>query len=99
MVMSDLPFFAAFVFLLMLRRPPRSTRSDTLFPSTTLFRSCTMNLRAPTVGADGVSTARRRARRNVMEGETVDPSGTRRYVEGLMALWEPELSQIGRGHV
>src|SRR3546814_9382593 len=37
---------------------------------------CTMNLRAPTVGADGVSTARRRARRNVMEGETVDPSGT-----------------------
>src|SRR3546814_6980827 len=26
-------------FLLMLRRPPRSTRTDTLFPSTTLFRS------------------------------------------------------------
>src|SRR3546814_1059503 len=27
------------VFFLMLRRPPRSTRSDTLFPYTTLFRS------------------------------------------------------------
>src|SRR3546814_2900064 len=26
-------------FFLMLRRPPRSTRSDTLFPYTTLFRS------------------------------------------------------------
>src|SRR3546814_17238726 len=26
-------------FLLMLRRPPRSTRTDTLFPITTLFRS------------------------------------------------------------
>src|SRR3546814_1269964 len=26
-------------FLLMLRRPPRSTRTDTLFPYTTLFRS------------------------------------------------------------
>src|SRR3546814_16509134 len=26
-------------FLLMLRRPPRSTRTDTLFPDTTLFRS------------------------------------------------------------
>src|SRR3546814_3307936 len=26
-------------FSLMLRRPPRSTRTDTLFPSTTLFRS------------------------------------------------------------
>src|SRR3546814_10083291 len=24
----------------MLRRPPRSTRTDTLFPFTTLFRSC-----------------------------------------------------------
>src|SRR3546814_18567164 len=27
------------VFLLMLRRPPRSTRTDTLCPYTTLFRS------------------------------------------------------------
>src|SRR3546814_16133183 len=27
------------VFFLMLRRPPRSTRTDTLFPYTTLFRS------------------------------------------------------------
>src|SRR3546814_14356564 len=28
-----------FFFCLMLRRPPRSTRTDTLFPYTTLFRS------------------------------------------------------------
>src|SRR3546814_3764480 len=28
-----------FVFLLMIRRPPRSTRTYTLFPYTTLFRS------------------------------------------------------------
>src|SRR3546814_10155732 len=27
------------LFFLMLRRPPRSTRTDTLFPYTTLFRS------------------------------------------------------------
>src|SRR3546814_16604305 len=27
------------IFFLMLRRPPRSTRTDTLFPYTTLFRS------------------------------------------------------------
>src|SRR3546814_18627975 len=31
----DLHFF----FFLMIRRPPRSTRTDTLFPYTTLFRS------------------------------------------------------------
>src|SRR3546814_19647666 len=33
-VMSLLSFF-----FLMIRRPPRSTRTDTLFPYTTLFRS------------------------------------------------------------
>src|SRR3546814_15659740 len=27
------------LFVLMVRRPPRSTRTDTLFPDTTLFRS------------------------------------------------------------
>src|SRR3546814_2679708 len=30
-----------FFFFLMIRRPPRSTRTDTLFPYTTLFRSHT----------------------------------------------------------
>src|SRR3546814_16401054 len=29
----------------MLRQPPRSTRTDTLFPDTTLFRSCRLLLR------------------------------------------------------
>src|SRR3546814_5117753 len=32
-------------FFLMIRRPPRSTRTDTLFPYTTLFRSSPMNPR------------------------------------------------------
>src|SRR3546814_7830267 len=32
----------------MLRRPPRSTRTDTLFPYTTLFRSHDARNRAPT---------------------------------------------------
>src|SRR3546814_5679819 len=31
--------FYFFFFFLMIRRPPRSTRTDTLFPYTTLFRS------------------------------------------------------------
>src|SRR3546814_11391819 len=30
---------SSFFFFLMIRRPPRSTRTDTLFPDTTLFRS------------------------------------------------------------
>src|SRR3546814_9501801 len=40
----------------MIRRPPRSTRTDTLFPYTTLFRS-------PGYRADDAASARR-ARRN-----------------------------------
>src|SRR3546814_19352812 len=32
-------FIVISVFFLMIRRPPRSTRTDTLFPYTTLFRS------------------------------------------------------------
>src|SRR3546814_19115575 len=34
-----------FFFFLMIRRPPRSTRTDTLFPYTTLFRSRSYGLR------------------------------------------------------
>src|SRR3546814_11564111 len=32
-------FYSVYIFFLMIRRPPRSTRTDTLFPYTTLFRS------------------------------------------------------------
>src|SRR3546814_15434186 len=32
-------YFFHYIFFLMIRRPPRSTRTDTLFPSPTLFRS------------------------------------------------------------
>src|SRR3546814_10078783 len=41
-------FAVCFVFL-MIRRPPRSTRTDTLFPYTTLFRSHTADLAAADV--------------------------------------------------
>src|SRR3546814_18775683 len=36
---SLLLFLLVVFFVLMIRRPPRSTRTDTLFPYTTLFRS------------------------------------------------------------
>src|SRR3546814_4111237 len=35
----SLLFYFTYVFFLMILRPPRSTRTDTLFPYTTLFRS------------------------------------------------------------
>src|SRR3546814_1875268 len=45
------------IFFLMIRRPPRSTRTDTLFPYTTLFRSGDQDVRQRNV------RARRRPRR------------------------------------
>src|SRR3546814_3491542 len=36
-----------FFFLCMIRRPPRSTRTDTLFPYTTLFRSARYTGKVP----------------------------------------------------
>src|SRR3546814_7478683 len=49
----------AFFLLLMLRRPPRSTRTDTLFPYTTLYRSLAELV--PDVGDRGVAHPRRPA--------------------------------------
>src|SRR3546814_8614899 len=41
------------VFFLLIRRPPRSTRTDTLFPYTTLFRSCSCRQPAETASRPG----------------------------------------------
>src|SRR3546814_8346962 len=38
-------FISSFFFFVMIRRPPRSTRTDTLFPYTTLFRSGDVDVR------------------------------------------------------
>src|SRR3546814_17114514 len=43
-------------FFLMIGRPPRSTRTDTLFPYTTLFRS-----HVPAAGAPGMCRGPRRS--------------------------------------
>src|SRR3546814_3369804 len=43
-----------FLFFLMIRRPPRSTRTDTLLPYTTLFRSAQGIDQLRRLAADGV---------------------------------------------
>src|SRR3546814_17265675 len=44
MIMFSVVWYLIFFFLMILR-PPRSTRTDTLFPYTTLFRSTLSNAR------------------------------------------------------
>src|SRR3546814_1833777 len=46
----------------MIRRPPRSTRTDTLFPYTTLFRSRPHRARAPQLSAQPPGQGRHLAR-------------------------------------
>src|SRR3546814_10545604 len=53
-------------FFLMIRRPPRSTRTDTLFPYTTLFRSIHHHIAARAQRRDGVAAGiGRRGERDV----------------------------------
>src|SRR3546814_13913527 len=53
-----LVFDLMFFFFLMIRRPPRSTRTDTLFPYTTLFRSLDDDQPAALIEGGGFQPAR-----------------------------------------
>src|SRR3546814_4583004 len=71
----------------MIRRPPRSTRTDTLFPYTTLFRSPDQRVlsRRAEIAA---------ALRGIVPGEGVidDPDGLRPYEsDGLTAYRQPPM--------
>src|SRR3546814_11877100 len=79
-----------FVFFLMIRLPPRSTRTDTLFPYTTLFRSGQAIDGPLQLGLDAVHDDRRIAgdRRCVVGDE-----------EGAAVGGDLLQAQIGRAHV
>src|SRR3546814_1017086 len=55
-------------FFLMIRRPPRSTRTDTLFPYTTLFRSISRSRTLPP--PTPVTSAKKAAVTNVWRRRT-----------------------------
>src|SRR3546814_10886512 len=64
----------------MIRRPPRSTRTDTLFPYTTLFRSGDEGLRAfggPWPQEQGAGAGVGRAERSGDGGNAPETGGTR----------------------
>src|SRR3546814_14154476 len=61
-------------FFLMIRRPPRSTRTDTLFPYTTLFRSLQALQAAPAGQRRGQSLPRPGAEAMSEPQADMDPS-------------------------
>src|SRR3546814_997755 len=83
-----------FVFL-MIRRPPRSTRTDTLFPYTTLFRSEALTVSTTSdllVAGDGTEGAESTTTSTTVVATSVDDSGTSDgtlialVIAGLVAL-------------
>src|SRR3546814_12903503 len=79
----------SFFFFLMIRRPPRSTRTDTLFPYTTLFRSARSAERLPVPSALPLC---RLAAGHLVVAECLQFGGGRRHI----AAGQP--GQIGRAH-
>src|SRR3546814_10824836 len=67
----------SFLFFLIIRRPPRSTRTDTLFPYTTLFRS-----QRP-IYLDRLSRRRAQCRRQDRTGNDDEEAGCRLGVQLL----------------
>src|SRR3546814_14842708 len=82
-------FVIMFFFFLMIRRPPRSTRTDTLFPYTTLFRSAVAGADDDMVEAVAIAVVGR-----FEIGRRLEAQRTRRRVYG-----EQRRVEIGRAHV
>src|SRR3546814_3950476 len=86
------------IFFLMIRRPPRSTRTDTLFPYTTLFRSPStpglgsMHSRGPAGTCSGPSISthhmrlRGRLRRRIERGFPYPGSRSEEHTSELQSL-------------
>src|SRR3546814_13163276 len=93
-----------FFFFLMIRRPPRSTRTDTLFPYTTLFRSG-VSLQVSAIPESSVATVAEAAAVNEVDNSqyrlwiTRQASAVIRSSSASPAWSSVLMKQIGRAHV
>src|SRR3546814_16177343 len=73
--MSQVSVLVSRFFFLMIRRPPRSTRTDTLLPYTTLFRSVLSTIARPNPPPSNAITAPIAVaqRSGVVENEVIPP--------------------------
>src|SRR3546814_19591573 len=87
-----------YLFFLMIRRPPRSTRTDTLFPYTTLFRSVTLADDYPTVVS--LRAQIKNLDRNIASEISRSTQGNREaYNAAIKRERDMRAEQIGRAHV
>src|SRR3546814_14458339 len=91
--------FSFFFFFLRIRRPPRSTRTDTLLPYPTLFRSSTLALGEPSFHRVEAPHFRVRAEGDGRrESALLDPAAQRHSVADNAHLDEVGKAEIGDGH-
>src|SRR3546814_14353015 len=87
------------VFFLMIRRPPRSTRTDTLFPYTTLFRSTKLEPEShphdETHAVCILSCRTRKSRRVADLARPFDADVGRKFLDDLVASPQPEF-EVGQ---
>src|SRR3546814_19644830 len=79
-----------FFFFLMIRRPPRATRTDTLLPYTTLFRS--IGVDQPLPGSDGSSPRHQHAASGIEQAPACD-----QVVGTVVKNLETELDEFAGG--
>src|SRR3546814_17976284 len=100
--------YSVVFFFLMIRRPPRSTRTDTRFPYPTLFRSdleAALGREVEEHGRAGVVGRRERGARGEQDVHGLEATGARgghqRRAAELPRLVHrfPGGEQIGRAHV
>src|SRR3546814_6365241 len=87
-VMSKRITYFTNILVLIIRRPPRSTRTDTLFPYTTLFRSALVCPRARRAGQD-----RRAVRRTLLPDVDLLSGGRDHGLPQRRALQFPDRSE------
>src|SRR3546814_18629959 len=74
------------LFFLMIRRPPRSTRTDTLFPYTTLFRSERETILRSYLGRDGYDCQTRKHNETRSEEHTSELQSLMRISYAVFCL-------------
>src|SRR3546814_15674359 len=99
MCVVHLLYMMLYCFFVMIRRPPRSTRTDTLFPYTTLFRS----RRVAIAEGDDAGELRRGGAEGGNRGGDVGAARLEAAVFAFAvadaAAVEAEDRKIGRAHV
>src|SRR3546814_13643782 len=92
------------LFFLRIRRPPRSTRTDTLCPYTTLFRSCPVlpllrSQEIEQIGGVGLKQPARRAMTRIdieIGGKSQDRESPRARAAEECAAWDHPIRERGR---